>query len=110
MMKAVENRTMRVCSSGRGGGEGGGRSERLNHPGGEKKKKKKKKKKKRKRIIITKPHLIMINVEPKFKFIMFKNISLIRLYPQTYFVNYSFLCSIIPPVIPYPKKSSDKAS
>ena len=40
----------------------------------------------------------MINVEPKFKFIMFKNISLIRLYPQTYFVNYSFLCSIIPPV------------
>ena len=32
----------------------------------------------------------MINVEPKFKFIMFKNISLIRLYPQTYFVNYSF--------------------
>ena len=105
MMKAVENRTMRVCSSGRGGG--GGRRERLNHPGGEKKKKKKKK---RKRIIITKPHLIMINVEPKFKFIMFKNISLIRLYPQTYFVNYSFLCSIIPPVIPYPKKSSDKAS
>ena len=90
MMKAVENRTMRVCSSGRG--EWGGRSERLNHPGGEKtKKKKKKKKKKRRRIIITKPHLIMINVEPKFKFIMFKNISLIRLYPQTYFVNYSFL-------------------
>ena len=84
MMKAVENRTMRVCSSGRGGG----RSERLKHPGGEKKKKKKKKKRQRK--IITGPHLIMINVEPKFKFIMFKNISLIRLYPQTYFVNYSF--------------------
>ena len=32
----------------------------------------------------------MINVEPKFKIIMFKNISLIRLYLQTYFVNYSF--------------------
>ena len=86
-MKAVENRTMRVCSSGRGGG--GGRSERLKHPGG--KKKKKRKEKKRQRKIITGPHLIMINVEPKFKFIMFKNISLIRLYPQTYFVNYSFL-------------------
>ena len=71
---------------------------------------KKKKKKKRIRKIITGPHLIMINVEPNFKFIMFKNISLIHLYPQTYFVNYSFLCSIIPPVIPYPKKSSDKAS
>ena len=53
-------------------------------------KKKKKKEKKRQRKIITGPHLIMINVEPKFKFIMFKNISLIRLYPQTYFVNYSF--------------------
>ena len=65
--------------------EGGGRSERLKHPGGEKKKKKK-----RKRKIITGPHLIMINVEPKFKIIMFKNISLIRLYLQTYFVNYSF--------------------
>ena len=86
-MKAVENRTMRVCSSGREGG--GGRSERLKHPGGEKKKKRKEKKRQRK--IITGPHLIMINVEPKFKFIMFKNISLIRLYPQTYFVNYSFL-------------------
>ena len=110
-MKAVENRTMRVCSSGRGEGEEEWETE---SPGRWKKKTKKKKqknkKKKRKRIIITKPHLIMINVEPKFKFIMFKNISLIRLYPQTYFVNYSFLCSIIPPVIPYPKKSSDKAS
>ena len=84
MMKAVENRTMRVCSSGRGGG-GEGKTEKV-----KKKKKKKKKEKKRQRKIITGPHLIMINVEPKFKFIMFKNISLIRLYPQTYFVNYSF--------------------
>ena len=40
---------------------------------------------------MTGPHLIMINVEPKFKFIMFKNISLIRLYPQTFIFCQLFL-------------------
>ena len=45
-MKAVENRTMRVCSSGRG--EGGGKEWETESPGRWKKKKKKKKTKKRK--------------------------------------------------------------
>ena len=103
-MKAVENRTMRVCSSGRGGG---GRSERLKHPGGEKKKKKKRKDKEKSS---QDPIWSWLMWNQNLNSLCLKIFHLSAFIPKLILSIIPFFFSIIPPVIPYTKKSSNKAS
>ena len=110
-MKAVENRTMRVCSSWRGGGGGGEKEERdWNTREVKKKKKRKKKKRKDKEKSSQDPIWSWLMWNQNLNSLCLKIFHLSAFIPKLILSIIPFFFSIIPPVIPYTKKSSNKAS